>query len=440
MRACAKYLLLFVVLFFMPELAHAEQVNLNVALGRPVLKADKKQIAHLLVGMRGFRMQKDAQRTPVNVALVLDVSGSMQGDKIENAKRAAIHAVQLLNENDVLSILVYSDEARVILPATKLTDKETVFTAIRNLEADGSTALFAGVTKGAEEVDKFIDKNRVNRIILLSDGLANVGPQTPAELGTLGSQLREKGIAVTTFGLGGGYNEDLMSQLARNSDGNHAFIESPNDLARIFGYEFGDVLSVVAQQVRLEIRLAEGIRPVRVMNREADIKGQIVSVGLNQLYSEQEKLVLLEIEVPAGEAGSTRPVAEVSLTYGNMQTKTEDTLTSAIAVRFSSDDAVVGQEENKKVQAEVVKMVATERNREAVRLRDQGDIPAARKMFEYNTLFLRENAEQYDDDSLRAMEAASSKAAEEVDSDEDWHLQRKQIRKDAFEAEAQQSY
>ncbi len=105
------------------------------------------------------------------------------------------------------------------------------------------------MVKGSSEVRKFINRNRVNRVILISDGIANVGPSSPEALGNLGASLGKEGISVTTIGLEAEYNEDLMTKLAMYSDGNHAFAETPQDLARIFDHEFNDILSVIAQDV-----------------------------------------------------------------------------------------------------------------------------------------------------------------------------------------------
>src|SRR5690606_9640008 len=107
----------------------------------------------------------------------------------------------------------------VLVPATKVSDRATIDRGIQRLRAGGMTALFAGVVKGATEVRKFLSRDRVNRVILLSDGAANVGPASAGELGRLGTTLRKEGIAVTTVGLGLGYNEDLMVQLAQGSGG-----------------------------------------------------------------------------------------------------------------------------------------------------------------------------------------------------------------------------
>ncbi|MBI4607060.1 MAG: VWA domain-containing protein [Planctomycetes bacterium] len=384
-----------------PAPAGAEQVKLQAALGHPVLKAGEKRTTHLKVGITGFRFLREADRAPVNVVLVIDTSGSMQGDKIAKAREAAILAIRSLGPRDIVAVVEYDDRVRVMVPATKVTDPEPICAAIRRLEPGSGTALFAGVSKGAEEVRKFLDRSRVNRIILLSDGLANVGPSSPAELGDLGASLVKEGISVTTIGLGLGFNEDLMSQLARRSDGNHYFAENSTDLARIFRGELGDVLTVAAQEVVVKIHCAGGVRPVRVLGREADITGPTVVTYLNQVYSEQEKYVLLEVEVSATPAGETRPIASVEVSYSNMQTRTRDVLTSSVAARFSDSDAEVEREMNKDVVASAVEQLATITNKMAMKLRDEGKIEEARSLLMSNYSFLEKNAVQLKSELLR---------------------------------------
>jgi len=225
-----------------PRPALAEQVKLEAALANTVLKADTKQVVPLRVALRGFKLTSDRARPPVNVAIVIDTSGSMQGEKLARAKEAARMAVERLSSRDITAIVTYSSEACVLVPATRLTDKGPVLAAISALQVSGGTALFAGVSRGAGEVRKFFDRGSVNRVILLSDGIANVGPSSPDELGDFGASLIKDGISVSTIGLGLGYNEDLMSKLARRSDGSHYFVENAADLSRIFQREIGDVL------------------------------------------------------------------------------------------------------------------------------------------------------------------------------------------------------
>src|SRR5262249_32047712 len=148
------------------------------------------------------------------------------GEKINKANEASRMVLDRLDSNDILSVVAYDDTAEVLVPATRVFDKEAIRRRIAAIVPQGSTALFAGVSKGIEEVRKFRDAAHVNRVVLLSDGQANVGPSSPNELGRLGAATAKEGISITTIGLGLGYNEDLMTQLAMRSDGNHGFAES----------------------------------------------------------------------------------------------------------------------------------------------------------------------------------------------------------------------
>ncbi len=436
----------FQVLAFVPILtvlgavsASAAQVQLEVSLDKPTMLADTKQSAFVKVGLTGFKLENKDKRAPVNVAIVLDKSGSMQGEKIAKAKDAAIAAIERLEPRDIVSVVAYDSTVRVIVPATKMTEKKSVIQQIHRIEAGGSTALFAGVSKGAEELRKFLNNDRVNRVILLSDGLANVGPQSPSELGELGASLRKEGISVSTMGLGLDYNEDLMTRLARNSGGNHVFIEQADELVKIFNYEFDDVLSVVAQEVAIQIRVADGVRPIRVLNVDAEINGQEVIVQMNQLYSEQEKYVMLEVEAPATHAGKSREIAEVRVTYANLQTKTTDRLTSSVSANFTDSVSEVETKLNATVCAAAVLQVSNAQNKLATALRDQGDIEGARKVLLENSEYLGTSAVKYNDKLLQMRCADNLDQAKKLEGPE-WARSRKAMREQQIADDQQQAY
>ncbi|MCL4692756.1 MAG: VWA domain-containing protein, partial [Candidatus Hydrogenedentes bacterium] len=247
------------LLLVVVSIANAEQARLDAALATPVLLEGARQNAYLRVAVTGEPLPDVAERTPVNMAIVLDRSGSMQGEKIAAARDAAKRAIDRLHPDDIISVVAYESTVQVLVPATRATDTESIYHAIDSVQAGGSTALFAGVSKGAGEIRKFLSKDRVNRIVLLSDGLANIGPSSPGELGDLGTALGKEGIAVSTMGLGLGYNEDLMTKLAMASDGNHMFVENAVDLERAYALEFGDALSVVAQDVEMKLTCNTGV-------------------------------------------------------------------------------------------------------------------------------------------------------------------------------------
>jgi Ca-activated chloride channel family protein len=375
----------------------------------------------------------------VNVALVLDKSGSMNGRKIAEAKVAAIQAIKRLDANDIVSVVVYDSTVEVLVPATKLTDKDAVCRKIAQVQPGGRTALFAGVSKAAAELRKFLDRERVNRIVLLSDGMANIGPSAPSELGSLGASLKKENISVTAMGLGLDYNEDLMVNLASNSGGNHVFIEDETQIAELFNKEFNTVLSVVAQEVSITIEVAKGVRPVRVFGNQAEINGQKVVATLTQLYSGQEKFLVLEVDVPASPEGKPRDIAHVHVDYDNMLTRQTDRLSGKASVNFSSSDKVIASSVNAKVLEAGILLFANERNKAATILRDKGDIKAARRMLILNADYLRRYAADLGSVQLDAACNLNSIQSLNLD-DVRWRRSRKGMVLEQFRADTQQKY
>ncbi len=428
----------FLALGLVATSAEAKTLQLSAELGRPVLLADQKNIDYLKIGVTGFE-REDAKRTPVNLSIVIDRSSSMSGDKIAKAREAALLVLERLSTNDILSIVAYDSGVEVLVPATKVTDREMIETKIRRIRPRGSTALFAGVSRGIEEVRKFLDDGRVNRVILLSDGQANVGPSSPNELGRLGAAAGKEGIAVTTIGLGLGYNEDLMAQLARRSDGNHAFAENGEALVKIFGYELGDVLSVVAQELSMTVKLAEGIRPVRVLNRDGEIHGQEVVLGLNQLYAKQEKFFLLEVEVGPHAAGTNLAAADVTLSFANMQSGKTERASDSVQLSFTRSKSEVARAENRAVMVAAVESIAVAQNREAVALRDQGKVQEAEKVLRDNAGWLQKEAVKYKSKRLDSYSKSNMDDAKNLDG-QSWNKRRKAMRKSQHELDFQQSY
>lgn len=399
-------------------------------LSHPLLRAGEQQTTYLKVSVTGGEAPTAEERAPINVAIVLDRSSSMSGEKLSRARDAAKLAIARLQNDDTVSVVTYDNVVEVLIPATKLTDKQSVYQAIEKITSRGSTALFAGVSKGAEELRKFRKEEAINRVILLSDGQANIGPQSPKELGDLGASLAKEGISVTTIGLGNGYNEDLMNKLALNSDGNHSFVETPSELAQVFDQELGGLLSVVAQNITLTVELAEGVRPVRSLGRQSNIVGQTVTVTFNQLYAEQDKFLLLEVETPNLAQGQDQLIAQSELSYYDLlANKTVAASTRSVA-RITDNETLVTNSLNKSVMITAVDFLANERNLAATRLRDEGKILEARDAFNSNSLTVQEWATKLDSDYLAKEAAYNRDDAKKVDTAE-WGLKRKAIQQRA---------
>lgn len=411
----------------------------DISFAQPYVKANQKNTTFLKIALTGNALVNNTRqvRPSVNVALVIDRSGSMSGQKLQRAKESALLAVDLLSSNDILSIVTYEDDVNVVVPATKLTDKNMVRQRIQNIQAAGSTALYAGVDKGASEISKFLNKNRVNRVVLISDGIANVGPSSPSELAALGQRLSHQGMSVSTVGLGLGYNEELMVRFAQSSDGNHAFAENSTDLAQIFQAEFEDVLTVVAQDITIQIDFFDGVTPLRVLGRDAVIKDQRLTTKLSQVYGEQEKYILVEVALPAHDVAIQQPVAEVQINYRAITTQENVSLQRKVAINYTETDAEIAQNSNKAVQASVVEQVGNLLTKEAVSLRDAGQNQAAKtKLNEAANLYRNASAELAAPE-LNDLADNVANEAESMDDEAEWNRSRKALRAQQYQTENQ---
>lgn len=323
--------------------AQTNEIVIQSELSSPVVLVNDQSPNYLKVSLKGFPV-KATERPPLNLALVVDRSGSMSGDRIDKAREAAIMAVEVLGENDTLSIIAYDSGVDVIVPATKIKNKKEIIQKInKQLTPRGATALFAGLSKGIGEASKNLDPNKVNRIILLSDGQANIGPTSTKELSELAKIAAQKGIAVSTFGIGNDYNEDLMTAISNYSDGNHAYVANVSDLELIMEKEFKDSMSVAAQNFEIIIELKDGAKPIRLLGRDGEIKDNKITVSMNQVYANQEKYVLLELEPMAGSLDEEKLLANVDVRYTNAVTKQAQEYKMPVTISYTDNQEFAAQ-------------------------------------------------------------------------------------------------
>jgi Ca-activated chloride channel family protein len=416
----------------------APLVRCSAQLDKPVLPAGPAQRAVIKVSLTAPTLPLPKERPAVNLALVMDRSGSMSGSKIENAREAAIEALRRLNGRDLFSLVVYDHQVETLVSAAPVRHTEAIEARIRGIRPGGNTALFGAVSQGAAEVRKHGDGAFVNRVVLLSDGLANVGPSRADDLARLGAALLKEGISVTTIGVGTDFNEDLMTQLAERSDGNHYFVESSRDLPRIFAAELGDVLSVVAQQVVIQVECPAGVRPLRIIGREGRIRGRHVEIRMNQLYGGQEKYALVEVEVPASRAGQTLDLGEVRCRYENALTARGEHSATQARATVSGRIEEVRKAASKEVRQAVVENEMAVARDEALTLYKQGDKDEAAAKLRQSSQVLQQQSVELGFEDLAAEAAQLQEEAVDFESERLDETRKKEIRSESFKTRSQQ--
>jgi len=347
-----------------------ETLKLNLVPDRGLLLKGSPQEVVVKIDLSAIAQRTKAHRTPLNLAVVLDKSGSMTGAKLEKTKQAALQLVDRLAPEDVFSLVLFSDRAEVLVPAQRVEDKASLRRRIESISAGGSTALFAGVRLGADQIQEYFSSKRINRVILLSDGLANIGPSSTGDLRRLGAQLAAGGLAVTTIGVGDDYNEDLMAALAGASDANYYYVKDTEKLPGIFAKELGELLAVAAREIKIEITCPEGVKPLGFVGRSEQFENRQANVSLSQFTTGQNRYLLLRCQVSDGQP----EVARVKVNYLDELNGGAVAVTDGVAtIRFTADQSVADKSVNGAVVAEKELMLAAVAKDQALAQADAGN-------------------------------------------------------------------
>ncbi|HET9233735.1 MAG TPA: von Willebrand factor type A domain-containing protein, partial [Candidatus Eisenbacteria bacterium] len=276
------------------------------------------------VGLKGKEVLPE-ERKRANLTFVVDVSGSMQQEnRLELVKRSLFYLLDQMNKSDRVALVVYGSNARVLLPSTSLRDRKTIEDAIVRLHPEGATNAEAGLRLGYQMADESFDQRAINRIILCSDGVANVGV-TDAEgiLGTIDRAAR-RGIALSTIGFGmGNYNDVLMEKLANQGDGNYYYVDELGEARRVFVENLTGTLQTIAKQTKIQVEFdPDAVRRYRLLgyeNRDVadrDFRNNAVDAG--EVGAGHEVTALFEMKLDKDmKRGS---VATVRIRYEDPET------------------------------------------------------------------------------------------------------------------------
>ncbi|MBA2469037.1 MAG: VWA domain-containing protein [Chloroflexia bacterium] len=264
-------------------------LDIQAAWERSILAASRDDTALMLtVTARRPARTQTRDRAPIDLAFVLDRSGSMDGDKLDLVKRAVIEALAYLNPDDRVALVVFDNEIDVLqrfAPASGEV-RDAIGHGLRTLEARGGTNLSGGWLTGCGQLAEHAphpSAARLRRAILLTDGQANDGILDPGELARHATALRQRGISTSTMGVGEGFDEMLLSGLAEAGGGNFVYIEHPAELPAFFEHEIGGLTALAALRPQLEITLPLGTRGVLLNAFPNERHGKTITVELRDL-------------------------------------------------------------------------------------------------------------------------------------------------------------
>ncbi len=311
-----KKLLLIPLFLFQVILLFAQQdtaIQLSTMLDNPYLCPDKKE-AYLYLDLKGCAK---GQRVPLNISVVFDRSGSMEGDRIYYGKKAIEYLIDQLQPDDIMSIVLYDHEAVLLHGAEPVTDKAGLKRKLEEIRPRGATNLSAGLDLGMSEVKVHYDKNKTNRVFLFSDGHPNEGVTDPYILERIVSNYAQKDdVSVSTFGVGHEFNEYLMHDLAEAGAGNYYYIQKPTDIVNDFGSEITGLMSVAAQSTRLTIQFpAANFSVNRVYGYPYKLVGDKIYIDLKEVHPGEANGILIKFvttTAPAGPVNFTTNISYVS--------------------------------------------------------------------------------------------------------------------------------
>lgn len=380
-------------------------LSLSLHADRTLIRAAGRSRRYLRVRITAPEATAGQARPPLQVAFCLDRSGSMGRAKMALARQAADLALGQLGGGDRFTIVTFDDAVEVVTPLASV-DERSVATArakLAQVEARGSTALAEGWLTACGEIGEALAEGAAARCFLLTDGQANVGETNPEVLAGHARELAKRGVRTVSFGLGEGFNEELLQRLAQAGGGHFYFIEEAAQIPAYFASELGEALEVTARDVVLTLR-GPGIKCRPLTAYQTEQHGDAATVLLGDLTSGQVVELVVQLELGDGAIGE-------SLTLNvNLRDAGAANLTETVAFVFADHPANDRQPRDVEVDRLVAETFAASARRNAVAHNRAGDYPSAVKALSATAHHIRGYA--HADPTLLALAAELEREAQ----------------------------
>jgi Ca-activated chloride channel homolog len=353
-------------------------VTVEGALGSPVLLANGDSTVYARIRI-GAAARPERARGPVNLALAIDTSGSMEGEAIEEARRASLQMIDALRDGDRLAVVVFHSKVEVLLPSIELDAdvRADVRKKIAAIEARGTTEMGGGLAAALAQVQAHLDAKSVNRVVLLGDGI----PNNAGNIEHTARRAAESGVAITTLGLGLDHDETLMGKIAELSGGRYRYIDGAGKIATFFREEMERIDTVYGRQAVAVLTPGPGVRIDAVVGVDSPAPGQAVSMSLGDITRGDSRDILVRMTVTPRKAGVPIELLDTVITF-------DDALESAgrlerrvyLGARTTLEEAAVAKAKNPEVELSAALAEAAATTIRALELSKQGYQGRARKL------------------------------------------------------------
>lgn len=260
---------------------------------------DNKNV-YLYIDLEADKIEGASKRTPMNISIVIDRSGSMsERNKLEFVKKAVDYIIEETTSDDYVSVVTYDDYVDVLQRSMIIRDKYELQEKIKALQPGGFTNLSGGMFEGYDQVNNSYMRGYVNKVFLLSDGLANRGITDRYKLADMvREKSRRDGITISTFGVGTEFNENLMTDIADYGRGSYYYIKNSSDIPEIFASELRGIRNLVGQGTKMKVRFpARNLRVAKVFGYPYEVTGDEVVIDFKDVFAGQKKSVLIKFDI-----------------------------------------------------------------------------------------------------------------------------------------------
>jgi Ca-activated chloride channel family protein len=357
-------------------------LSIDARLGQAKLPSGTTEDTLLFTSVTGSDLEK-ISAPPLNLAIVIDRSGSMRGARIANAIDAAAGTIARLRDGDSVTVVSFDTEAQVVVPPTiaSASNRDSMTAAIRSIRLGGDTCISCGIESAMNlmSVSAVASSDHVSRMLLLSDGATNHGITDNAGLRALADRMRDRGCAISTIGVDVDFDEKVMALLAQESNGRHYFVANAGDLPGVFSQEFDNLLATVAREAELTVELSPGVELDQVFDRTFRRENGRIVIPFGTFSAKQQKTVLMKLRIDDARAkNGAQPVASVRLTYRDLVHQDQGAAVGQLAVLRDSE-VTTPDETDPIVEARLERSKTAETLTEANALFEQGRVAEANK-------------------------------------------------------------